>query len=452
MRPRALLVSAALLLGPPSALAQSAAPSLDLRGFHASSDPQAGVYLEPASTPATFEWSTGLWTSYAYRPVTLRDHRTGAISSNVIAHQITTDVVASIGFARRFSIGLDLPALLYQVGDARDALTARLLGPGPLPAQALGDLGIDGKLTLLQPTAGDAGGLAFAVFERFTLPTGDEASYLGEGSIASETRALVEYRLTAIGVHVTTGIRLRGHAERFACSDAATEPACPSRFGHEMPFGFGFTLKPQLAGGRATIYFETHGHLPIAPIAPFQSASAASLQASVGARYALGDLSLFAGLETALVAGVGDSAIRGALQVSWAPREHDADGDGIDDDLDQCIDLPEDHDGFQDDDGCPDADNDDDGVLDASDRCPVAKEDRDGFQDDDGCPDPDNDGDGIPDSDDACPMEAGKSSPDPKLRGCPIGPMLPAALPTPEKREAAPQAEQVPSAVSPSKH
>lgn len=433
MRPRALLVSAALLLlGTPSALAQSAAPSLDLRGFHASSDPQAGIYLEPASTPGTLEWSAGLWSSYAYHPITLRDTRTGVISSSVIAHQITTDVVASVGLAHRFSLGFDLPALLYQVGDARDRLSARLLGPGPLPAHALGDLGIDGKLTLLQPTAGDAGGLAFAVFERFTLPTGDEASYLGEGSISSETRALLEYRLTAIGVHVTTGIRLRGHAERFACVDAASEPACPSRFGHELPFGFGFTLKPQLLDGHATVYFETHGHLPIAPLAPFQSTSAASLQASVGARYALRDLSLFAGLETALIAGVGDAALRGALQVSWAPREHDADGDGIDDELDQCIDLPEDYDGFQDDDGCPDADNDDDGVPDVSDRCPLAKEDRDGFQDDDGCPDPDNDGDGIPDSDDVCPNEKGKANPDPNRRGCPAhAPVSEAAPATP---------------------
>lgn len=387
MRPRALLVSAALLLlGTSSALAQGASPSLDLRGFHASSDPQAGIYLEPASTPGTFEWSAGLWGSYAYHPITLRDTRTGEISSSVIAHQITTDVVASVGFAHRLSLGFDLPALLYQTGDARDALSARLLGPGPLPAQALGDLGIDGKLTLLQPTAGDAGGLAFAVFERFTLPTGDEASYLGEGSIASETRALIEYRLTAIGIYVTTGVRLRGHPERFACSDAALEPACPSRFGHELPFGFGFTLKPQLLDGHATIYFETHGHLPIAPIAPFQSASAASLQASVGARYAIRDLSLFAGLETALITGVGDAALRGALQVSWAPRVHDTDGDGIDDERDQCIDLPEDYDGFQDDDGCPDADND---------------------------------GDGIPDIEDVCPNEKGQANPDPKRRGCP---------------------------------
>src|SRR5262249_32962042 len=66
---------------------------------------------------------------------------------------------------------------------------------------------------------------------------------------------------------------------------------------------------------------------------------------------------------------------------------------------------PEDRDGFEDDDGCPETDNDHDGIPDAQDRCPNEPEDRDGFQDNDGCPDPDNDGDGIPDADDRCPNE-----------------------------------------------
>jgi OOP family OmpA-OmpF porin len=83
----------------------------------------------------------------------------------------------------------------------------------------------------------------------------------------------------------------------------------------------------------------------------------------------------------------------------------DRDHDGIPDDVDRCPDQPEDMDGFQDSDGCPDLDNDGDGVPDALDKCPNEPEDKDGFQDADGCPDPDNDGDGIPDALDKCPNE-----------------------------------------------
>ena len=81
-----------------------------------------------------------------------------------------------------------------------------------------------------------------------------------------------------------------------------------------------------------------------------------------------------------------------------ARRPKDSDGDGIPDDNDKCPNEPEDKDGFQDEDGCPDPDNDGDGIPDASDKCPNEPEDKDGFQDADGCPDPDNDGDGIPDA------------------------------------------------------
>jgi outer membrane protein OmpA-like peptidoglycan-associated protein len=72
---------------------------------------------------------------------------------------------------------------------------------------------------------------------------------------------------------------------------------------------------------------------------------------------------------------------------------------------DKCPNAPEDVDGFQDDDGCPDADNDGDGILDQKDQCPNNAEDFDGFQDSDGCPDYDNDKDGVPDSTDKCPND-----------------------------------------------
>ncbi len=87
------------------------------------------------------------------------------------------------------------------------------------------------------------------------------------------------------------------------------------------------------------------------------------------------------------------------------PTSNDRDGDGIPDNVDKCPDQPEDKDGFQDEDGCPDLDNDGDGIPDAIDKCPNEPEDKDGFQDEDGCPDLDNDGDGIPDTLDKCPNE-----------------------------------------------
>jgi OOP family OmpA-OmpF porin len=98
--------------------------------------------------------------------------------------------------------------------------------------------------------------------------------------------------------------------------------------------------------------------------------------------------------------------------------ELDNDNDGIADKIDDCPMDPEDRDGYDDQDGCPDPDNDKDGINDTIDQCPDDPEDMDGFQDDDGCPDCDNDGDGVPECPqavDQCPTEAGPGQPD----GCP---------------------------------
>ena len=48
---------------------------------------------------------------------------------------------------------------------------------------------------------------------------------------------------------------------------------------------------------------------------------------------------------------------------------------------------PEDFDGFEDEDGCPDPDNDKDGIPDVVDKCPNEPETVNGVDDEDGCPD-----------------------------------------------------------------
>ncbi len=65
----------------------------------------------------------------------------------------------------------------------------------------------------------------------------------------------------------------------------------------------------------------------------------------------------------------------------------DSDGDTVKDQDDLCPKEPEDRDGFEDEDGCPDPDNDRDRIPDASDKCPNEPETYNGLEDEDGCPD-----------------------------------------------------------------
>jgi outer membrane protein OmpA-like peptidoglycan-associated protein len=95
--------------------------------------------------------------------------------------------------------------------------------------------------------------------------------------------------------------------------------------------------------------------------------------------------------------------VPGPKENAGCPLAKDSDGDGIPDDIDRCPLDPEDFDGFQDEDGCPDPDNDGDGIVDKLDACPNTP----GPVENRGCPVMDRDGDGVPDNEDKCPDQPG---------------------------------------------
>jgi len=113
---------------------------------------------------------------------------------------------------------------------------------------------------------------------------------------------------------------------------------------------------------------------------------------------------------TLLVPACGAATPRGPAPPTNEART--SPGQTSDRDLDRIPDAPEggpqaaeDEDGFEEADGCYDADNDGDDVVDIRDLCPCDAEDGDGWQDENGCPDPDNDGDRYQDACDLCPNE-----------------------------------------------
>lgn len=137
--------------------------------------------------------------------------------------------------------------------------------------------------------------------------------------------------------------------------------------------------------------------------------------------------------------------------------EADNDRDGVNDDLDTCRDAAEDHDGFLDGDGCPEPDNDGDTLVDAKDACANQPEDMDGYQDLDGCPDLDNDNDAVPDASDRCPnvaedtdtWEDDDGCPDPDNDGDGVGDRFDAAPNAPENVNFFEDGDGVPELIPP---
>jgi len=413
---RPLAASALVLLATITAGAEPV-PSLDLRNFHPPADPHGSLYLEPAKTPGSGEWNAGAWLSYSYGSVTLEDG-SGTRVAMPVKHQLSLDYVAAVGVLDRLAVSLTLPTVLYQnaepceldSSDSRCTTAESALGSSPLPQTALGDAAFGLKASII-PTD-ELGGFGLAALARVTAPTGDSRSYVSDGTVTGELRLLAELRLIAIALQGTAGARVRGHERTFV----------GEQFGHDLPWGVGLSVRPQAFGlddkGRWTWTAEMRGQVAITP--ELASGPQSPILGGLSARYTVGDVSAIAGAEMPINDAVGSPVVRGVLGVSWAPRFYDEDGDGVADDVDECPELAEDKDGFEDSDGCPDFDNDDDGVPDEEDRCPTEQEDEDDFQDDDGCIDPDDDGDGIPDTEDACKDEAGPATGSVRGPGCPV--------------------------------
>ncbi len=411
MRPWLLWAAALATLSALSLDARADFPSVDARQFAPPLDPKGSLYLEPALTPGAGSFNGAAWFVYSHRPAVLRDP-TGAIVANLVSRQVSSDLTLNFGLGDRFALGLDLPFLLYQTGD--DNAVTRAIAGGTPPAQAFGDLAIAAKGNLVSY---EMGGFGLSTILRFTAATGGTASYLSDGTQTGELRLLGEYNLIAASIEATAGFKLR-----------FDEQAVLSKtYGNLVPWGAALVLRPQAWGwddkGRWSWVAEIHGSVILPPSQAAkdigQSTPGSPVLAGISARFAPSDVSVLLGVETGITQALGNPPVQAMASIQWAPREHDQDHDGVPDDVDQCPELAEDRDGFQDADGCPDWDNDDDGVADANDKCPSEKEDTDGFQDEDGCPDPDNDKDGILDTVDACPNEAGEKRADPKTNGCP---------------------------------
>ncbi|MBM4364039.1 MAG: thrombospondin type 3 repeat-containing protein, partial [Deltaproteobacteria bacterium] len=369
-----------------------------VRGLRAPTAPDGFLAVEPARTPGPRNANAFVLLGYALRPVTLRAPD-GKLLASPVEHQLAADVGGSIGLGRHFAVGAVVPTVPLQSGD-----DVRGLSPGaePLPRSALGDVAVTGKATVVEP--GDLGGLGLAALARVDLPTGDPASYASDGGVRAEGRLLGELGLLAATLRVTAGARLRTAPGRLV-NDGATG----NRFGSELPWAVGLTLRPQVLGidrdGRLRVTVEALGALGLEPRLAARAQSPASLALST--RYTVGEVSLLGGVELPAASAPGVPIVRPFVALGFAPRFEDADEDGIEDPADGCPELAEDRDGFEDGDGCPDFDDDSDGVGDGDDRCPRAAEDEDGFEDGDGCPDPDDDADGTLDAADACPRAAG---------------------------------------------
>lgn len=368
----------------------------------------------------SFKPSAGLFFHYVNDPIQVVPVTTGDVDQGgkrLIANQLKAELLASVGILNRAEVGLAMPLVVWQSGDDLGSFGKP---DASVEGFATGDLRVIPKLRLLHPAR--SGGFGAAFLLPIYVPVGDTETFNSDGKVRVEPRLALDWRHEA-GLVVSANVAYQLlRAETIAQNYTSANM-------------FRWALGAQLPSGVESMRIITslHGSISSADARTVVTSGgnerfdrSKPVELDGGLLFFLPfDLTVSVGGGAGLTAGVGAPDFRVFASLGYASRAVDSDGDGILDVDDQCPLDPEDFDGYQDEDGCPDPDNDGDGILDVNDQCPDEPEDKDGFEDEDGCPDPDNDGDGIPDEQDACPLdpedkdgfEDGDGCPDPDNDG-----------------------------------
>lgn len=351
------------------ALPASAQRSVDIERFRPALDGDGFIGVQGTHTPGAWLWNAGLWLNYSHQTLTAR---TSAGDADVIRHRLLADMQLQVGLGSRGAIAVDVPVVVHQT-----AFGERLADDGgAIPRQAFGDPRLVGRVRVYGDTEQRerAEGPGVALLAAVTLPAGSDDSFAGEDQVTFDLQALADFHLLGLGGGVMLGWRHRFEDRVIG----------PTVFRDQLLFGLGIKVPiPVTPGLGARI--EVRGALDARD--PFSGGARTAVEGDLAFSYDHDGVTYVAGVGTGFSSGVGTPSVRALFGISWAPRVADLDGDGITDDDDACPHLPEDFDGFEDEDGCMDPDNDNDFVPDVDDRCPneEALEGRD--EDEDGCTD-----------------------------------------------------------------
>ena len=397
-----------LLIGIAPGLARAQSGPVELRQFQPTPFSDAYLRLDgPAVLPAG-KLHAGIDLDYAWKALVLTDvapsiQRSRKTSYDFVAHAVGVDLTVAIGLGHRFELAAIIPVTAFQIGETAPS--------GQAPGLAgLENPKIGAKVHLLGDGARGFGAGASVLV---ALPFGLGGTFIHEDSVGVEGRLFGQLARERWNVRARAGYRLRGDTQIF-----------------DIPLGSELTFA---AGGEARVsptlraFAELAGATAAAQ--PLQERKQTPIELLVGGRREVGArwlggenrfwLTVAAG--PGLTAGYGSPAVRAVIALTWSnlpgprapapppsappppvvetcpggphcPPEKkkppaDRDNDGIPDDADECPDEPEDKDGFEDQDGCPDPDNDKDGIPDVADKCPNEPETINGVEDDDGCPD-----------------------------------------------------------------
>ena len=462
-------------------------PTFDMQLYRPAIDSRGYVTVNSSKLLGHLDFSLGLQGTWAFQPLYLQlnggsnyagDPNAPAVTNTrtfSVDHLVTPQLQFAIGLFKWVELGIGLP-LGLAIGKRQlcDANGENCGGYNQAASSdqlrytkvMLSDIGLHSKIRVLDPSSFPIGLAALlSVYFPISKWANDDGykTFLGEDNVTLRPQLIIEREWGSsrrIRTAINVGALVRFGSTAFtdigkSIAVGNTQTCYPSDA--TMPTGecnpgttFGGTGLSRSVGTQVTygisaafgvvqnrfdILVEAYGYADVTgndKAFPVEAVGAIKLYLARNSFFLAG---AGAGVYGNGGEQTGSPRARAFLGFVYEPRIGDRDGDGIRDNIDQCPDEPEDLDGFQDEDGCPELDNDNDGIPDSRDQCPNVPgtwdnkgcptdsdrdgdgipdskdkcpddpEDRDGWEDDDGCPELDNDGDGIPDHLDKCPNE-----------------------------------------------
>ena len=364
------LFAGVLLAGALFAAPARAQRDLQVDDYRPAHDANGFLTVQGTATPGHLRWNAGLFTHYTFG--LLRVNPEFTTQQVVVRNRLSMDALFQLGLGGRFALTAEVPFTPFQTG-APGALAD---GGASLDGAALGDVRLSGRVRLLgdasDGTATRADGPGLAGMLTVTLPTAQGVGFHGTDLPEIDVVAIADFHILNLGIGASLGARIRPEKVLLA----------GQRHGSELHWGLGIALP-------LPIYPDLVALLEFRGSTGFTGRYNTPTEVDLGLRFRLGafHLGMAGGLGFPHRA-VGAPSVRAIFSIQYAPEHSDQDLAGVPDGDDDCPLLPEDFDGFEDEDGCMDPDNDNDLIPDVDDQCPseTAEEGRD--EDEDGCTDP----------------------------------------------------------------
>jgi outer membrane protein OmpA-like peptidoglycan-associated protein len=376
---------------------------IDLVAFKLTPTMRSGMILDGAETPrkGAFHFEVALDLNVGLLGLTIGKTKVG----DLVPFRWDLHLMGSYQLHKRIEVAIDLPVTLYQVSNF-GLLRDQGFYQSNLNLAGLNDVRLFGRFSIFSQKDFPLG---IAAVAEIRFPTGNKYSLMGEWGVVFAPRLVIERQIAFIRLLGNIGYQLRTTYGQYL----------NLYLGQLFTLGGGGAIDLPNVGRFTTNQFMVEVNASTPAEAPFTFDDSNALKSPFEVMFGLrtylsehwvGQLNIGRGL--GFPHGYGREEFRVALMVRYEfEPDIDTDGDGIPDKLDQCPTIPENFNGYQDEDGCPepDPDSDGDGVPDNVDGC----KDIPGPAEYDGCPD--RDGDQIPDNVDKCPDEFGAA----ELDGCP---------------------------------